>query len=58
MKDPLRHLPVVLVAFLILFVGLVDLAVGVERTALVTLLAPTLWLGWYFLGSDRAAREE
>lgn len=59
MKDLLRHLPFVLVAFIVLLIGFVDLAVRVETPALVTLLAPTLWLGLYLLfGADRAARGE
>lgn len=53
------HLPFALVAFLVLFLGLVDLAVHVESAAFVTLLAPVFWLGLYFLfGSDRAANQE
>ncbi len=59
MKDPSRHLPFVLVAFVVVFIGLVDLAVHVEWNALVTLLAPIFWLGLYLVfGADRAARQE
>jgi hypothetical protein len=55
-KDPLRHLPFALVAFVVLLIGFVDLAVHVEWHAILTLLAPTLWLGLYLLfGADRAA---
>ena len=54
-KDPLRHLPFALVAFIVLLIGFVDLAVHVEWNTLVTLLAPILWLGLYFaIGTDRA----
>jgi hypothetical protein len=54
-----RHLPFALVAFIVLSIGLVDLAVHVESSAFVTLLAPILWLGLYFLfGADRAANPE
>ncbi len=55
MKDPLRHLPCALVAFIVLLIGFVDLAMHAEWNTLVTLLAPILWLGMYFaLGADRA----
>ncbi len=50
----MRHLPFVLVAFIVLAIGVVDLAVHVEFSALVTLLAPVFWLGTYMLfGADR-----
>ncbi len=56
MNNPLHHLPFALVAFVVLLIGLVDLAVHVDWHALVTLLAPILWLGLYLLfGADRAA---
>ena len=52
----LKHLPVALLLFLVLFLGATDLAIGVDARVLATLLAPMLWLGLYWLGSDRAAR--
>jgi len=59
LKEPLRHLPFMLVAFIVLFIGFVDLAVHVETNALITLLAPALWLGLYLLsGASRAASWE
>ena len=59
MNDPLRHLPFALVAFIVLVLGLVDLAVRAQASALVTVLAPVFWLGMYFLfGADRAASQE
>lgn len=58
MTSLLRHLPFVLVLFLLLFTGLTDLAVGVEPRVLVTLLAPVLWLVLYLLGRDRTAQSE
>ena len=59
MRDPLRHLPFALVAFTVLLIGFVDVAVHVEWHALVTLLAPILWLGLYFvLGADRATERK
>ena len=59
MNDPLRHLPFALVAFIVLVLGLVVLAVRVQASALVTVLAPVFWLGMYFLfGADRAASQE
>ncbi len=54
MPDPLRHLPFLLVLFIVLFTGLTDAAVDAGPRVLVTLLAPTLWLGLYLLGADRA----
>jgi hypothetical protein len=58
LKDPLRHLPFALVAFIVLLLGFVDLAVRVQASALVTVLAPVFWLGMYFLfGADRANQE-
>ncbi len=52
----MRHLPFALVAFIVLLIGLVDLAVHVDWRALATLLAPIFWLGLYLLfGADRAA---
>lgn len=53
MNQPLRHLPLALVLFIVFFTGLTDVAIGVEPRVLVTLLAPLLWLGLYFLGSER-----
>ncbi len=56
MNDLLRHLPFALVAFMILFLGFIDLAVHVDWRALVTLLSPIFWLGLYvLLGANRAA---
>jgi hypothetical protein len=57
-KDPLHHLPFLLVLFIILFTGLIDAAAGAGTRVLVTLLAPALWLGLYLLGSERAAGQE
>lgn len=49
-----RHLPLALVIFLVLVLGLTDQAVGAEPKILTTLLAPVLWLGLYvLLGADR-----
>lgn len=58
MRDPLRHLPVALVLFIILFTGATDLALGVSSSVLVTLLAPLLWIGLYWLGTDHTASKE
>lgn len=52
----LKHLPFVLLLFLVLLLGATDLAIGVDTRVLATLLAPILWLGLYWLGSDRAAQ--
>ena len=49
MTNLTRHLPFALVAFIVLSIGLVDLAVHVESSAFVTLLAPIFWLGLYGL---------
>jgi hypothetical protein len=58
LRDPLRHLPFALVAFIVLLMGFVDWGVRVPASALVTLLAPMLWLGLYVLfGADHAASE-
>lgn len=58
MKDPLRHLPFALVAFIVLLLGFVDLAVRVQASAFATVLAPVFWLGMYFLfGVDHANQE-
>jgi hypothetical protein len=54
----LIHLPLALVLFLILFLGATDLAIGVGVQVLVTLLAPTLWVGLYFLGAPHTADQE
>jgi hypothetical protein len=54
-----RHMPFVLVLFIVLAIGLVDLGVHVESAAFVTLLAPIFWLGVYILfGADRPAHQE
>ncbi len=58
MKDPLRHLPFLLVLFIILFTGLTDLTIDAGPRVLVTLLAPALWLGLYLLGIDRTGSKE
>ena len=59
MSNLTRHLPFVLVLFIVLAIGLVDLGVHVEFSALVTLLAPIFWLGLYILfGADRPASRE
>ncbi len=49
-----RHLPLLLVLFLTILLGATDLAWGADSRVLVTLLAPMLWVGLYFLGSNRA----
>jgi hypothetical protein len=58
MRDPGRHLPVLLVLVIIGVTGLGDAAAGAGTSVLVTLLAPVLWLGLYLLGTDRAADKE
>ncbi len=57
MKALIYHLPLLLVLFLMLLLGATDLALRVDSKALVTLLAPALWVGLYFLGSNRTTRE-
>ncbi len=57
MPGLVRHLPLVLVLFILLFTGLTDLAIGANGRVLVTLLAPALWRGLYFLGRDRPAAQ-
>lgn len=57
LNGPLRHLPFLLVLFIVLFTGLTDVAIGVEPRVLVTLLAPVFWLGLYFLGTERLTHE-
>jgi hypothetical protein len=57
LKDWLRHLPFMLVLFIVLYVAFVDLSIRADSHVLVTLLAPILWLGLYLLGSDHAASE-
>jgi hypothetical protein len=57
-KDPWRHLPFLLVLFIILFTGLTDVAIDAGGRVLVTLLAPALWLGLYLLGHERAGSKE
>jgi hypothetical protein len=55
----MRHLPFVLVAFIVISLGVVGLAVHFEFSALVTLLAPIFWLGVYVLfGTDRLTDRE
>ncbi len=58
MRDPLRHLPFLLVLFIIFFTGMTDLAIDAGGRVLVTVLAPTLWLGLYLLGINRSAGKE
>ena len=59
MSNLMRHMPFVLVLFIVLLIGLVDLGVHVESAAFVTLLAPIFWLGLYALfGADRPASRE
>jgi hypothetical protein len=59
MRDGMRHLPFVLVIFILAVLAMTNQAVGADYKVFVTLLAPTLWLGLYFLfGSDRAARKQ
>ncbi len=59
----MRHLPFLLVFFILLFSGATDLAIGAGPRVLVTLLAPLLWLGLYLLGTtpgelqDNSARK-
>ncbi len=57
-RDPLRHLPFLIVLFILLVTGSTDLAVGVEPRVLVALLAPVLWLGLYLLGTTREPGKE
>ncbi|MBI5032422.1 MAG: hypothetical protein HZB51_18000 [Chloroflexi bacterium] len=57
MKALLDHLPLWLAIFLVIGLGLTDLAMSFDAKVLVTLLAPILWIGLYLLGSKRAARE-
>ena len=55
----MRHMPFVLVLFIVLLIGLVDLGVHVESAAFVTLLAPIFWLGLYVLfGADHPTSQE
>ena len=58
MQELFRHLPFLLVLFIILFTAATDLAVDAGGRVLVTVLAQALWLGLYLLGSDHRAREE
>ncbi len=58
MRDPLRHLPFLLVLFIILFTGMTDLTIDAGGRVLVTVLAPTLWLGLYLLGINRSLGKE
>lgn len=53
-----RHLPFVLVLFIMLFTGATDMAIDAGWRVLATLLAPALWLGLYLLGSDPAVNKE
>ena len=57
MHDGFRHLPFAIVLFIILFTAATDLAIGAGVNVLATVLAPTLWLGLYLLGNDRAGEE-
>ncbi len=57
MKALLYHLPLLLVLFLMLILGATDLSMRFDTKVVLTLLAPALWVGLYFLGSKRAARE-
>ena len=52
LRDSARHLPFTLVVFLVLFLGFVDLSLRLDWQVLVTLLAPILWLGLYWLGTN------
>ncbi len=49
-----RHLPLGLVLFMVIWLGMTDLATGGDLRVLVTLLAPMFWVGLYLLGSNRA----
>lgn len=57
MKTIIDHMPLLLVLFLMFILGATDLAMQFDVKVLVTLLAPALWIGLYFLGSNRAERE-
>ena len=57
MKALLDHFPLLLAIFLWIMLGWTDFAMNVGPQVLVTLLAPALWIGLYFLGSKRAAQE-
>ena len=58
LKEFGRHLPFMLVVFLVLFFAFIDLSIRTEFAVLVTLLAPVLWLGLYWLGSNPAKGRE
>lgn len=49
MKDALYHLPFVLVALWCLGLFATDLVFGANARVMATLLAPLLWLGFYWL---------
>ncbi len=57
MKALFAHVPLLLVLFLVLILSATDLAMQFDANVLVTLLAPVLWIGLYFLGSTRTVRE-
>lgn len=59
LQDLFKHLPFVLIVFLVVIMGTTDQAVGAESRVYVTLLAPILWLGLYLLFcTDRVAGKE
>jgi hypothetical protein len=51
-KDFAPHLPYALGLFLVLFFAFIDLSMRTESAVIATLLAPMLWLGLYWLGSN------
>ncbi len=57
MKAIFDHVPLLLALFLVLILGATDLAMRFDAHVLVTWLAPVLWIGLYFLGSNRTTRE-
>ncbi len=57
MEKFFRHLPFSLIVFLVLSLGLTDLALHLAPGVLLTLLAPILWLGVYWLGAPRVVGE-
>lgn len=49
MRDLFYHLPIALLAFLILNLAAMDRATGGDVRVTITLLAPILWLALYLL---------
>ena len=52
MKAFVEHVPWWLALFVVFILGATDLAMQFDARVLITLLAPALWIGFYFLGSD------